>query len=718
MKPETRKRFDDIYARNEIMSLAKKGEFGSDLEKMTRKELVAYVIKNRITFPNRGPMANKPIPSNTMKNKAWLIDRIKTVNQKAQVEADQMNFEQGVLVNALNTAIHRRGSDDLLSLQRSGASNKQLKEFLGDIWGIQQGFDIDYFDENGKRVDGYVQLKGGKNPRMMFMFDGRSEGNTESSGKQVELKGAKLLQMMRKNAESEIEIPYDLSSGKLKKAVSVSRDRDNVRLWLAHDWVPDDTSPIFMFKDLSDKVQTKLIKTAMENTNNNLNGALRPTNFALNAWREDLLDDEISRYEVNGKLAIVSDKAYEEFYGSLIKMNPKEFKETATDSESLTDFSDLLGYMNGLYNKPGDDFWDQVIEDGPIYEGVKLGKGLREANDRARLRQTTADQERKLVELEKEISKDRLRKVRGISNPVKNDWVLDSNWVEYFTKNMPVDEVNEIREILLQNEELGSNVLWGNVDFRTNINNPMRTDKKTNISAYRGKNVVLDKSGELKDLYKYGFYDPVKDENKKASTAFSKSSFVFSRTYKDKHGRRRRYVSRNAGQGLIIWNDPTVARKIAKVGRSNGWLVRTIPVKGGFVNIANKPKIDEMDGWMDHKGLKGWGGNLTKGEGSGDPFEKKNSKPRGPYYRKKYPSCVEKASESSGLSKEVHMKSFRRGYGAAKTNPSSVRNKNTGKKRPGGWPKSQRMTPTQWGCARTKKLGRLKREANFDQDLI
>ena len=726
-----------------------------NINEMTRKELVDYVVRNKITFPNRGPMANKPIPSNTMKNKAWLIDRIETVNQEAKVESNQKEFEEKILIDALNYALRRVDDDRVLELQRSGASNDELKDFVGNRFGIWSGSTFDYFNEDDKLVFGYVQLKGGKNPKLTFTYDDRNKGDTKSSGKKVELKGAKLLRMIRQNVVSEVNL--DAEENGIIRTSRVSIDRDNAEKWLAHDWIPDSTESIFMFKELPEKVQNKLIKTAMDNTYQ-LSETESPRfedKRERESYREDMIADEVSRYEIDGKLALISETAYEEFFGDLIKLKPKEFKETATDPKSITDFSDILGYMNRIYNTGIEEFFDDEsnYKSGiglPVWEGSDafwgdeerrlsgvyideddLGKGLREANDRARLRKTTLSYQEELAQLEKIIRTGRLKKVRGISQPVKNDDYMDSFWVEQFTKNMPVEEANEIREILLQNEELGSNVIWGNVQFTTNMNTPLRTDQKTDISNYEFQKMLsqyrtnpekpsafekrwgLDKSGELKDLYAFTFYDPVKDINKKASTSFSKSGFAFSRTYKDKNGRKRRYVSRNAGNGLIIWNDPTVARKIAKVGRSNGWLVRTIPVKGGYVNIANKPKIDEI---MDK--VEGWGGNLTKGEGSGSLFEKKNSKPAGPYYRKKYPACVDNASRKSGLSKEVHQESFKRGYGAAITNPASVRNRTTGKKRPGGWPKSQRMTPTQWGCARTKKLGRLKDRANFDQDLI
>jgi len=54
-----------------------------DLEGLTKKQLMdQYIIKHQIPYPNRGPMANKPIFKNTKKNKKWLIDRILEFSRK------------------------------------------------------------------------------------------------------------------------------------------------------------------------------------------------------------------------------------------------------------------------------------------------------------------------------------------------------------------------------------------------------------------------------------------------------------------------------------------------------------------------------------------------------------------------------------------------------------------------------------------------------------
>jgi hypothetical protein len=79
----------------------------------------------------------------------------------------------------------------------------------------------------------------------------------------------------------------------------------------------------------------------------------------------------------------------------------------------------------------------------------------------------------------------------------------------------------------------------------------------------------------------------------------------------------------------------------------------------------------------------------------------------------RYPSCVTKASARSGISKGRLLKSYKRGIGAWRTNPGSVRNVRGVKGGPG-----PKMSKEQWACARVNKLARLKRRAGYDQDLL
>lgn len=79
----------------------------------------------------------------------------------------------------------------------------------------------------------------------------------------------------------------------------------------------------------------------------------------------------------------------------------------------------------------------------------------------------------------------------------------------------------------------------------------------------------------------------------------------------------------------------------------------------------------------------------------------------------RYPSCVKTASKKSGISKPKLLKSYKRGIGAWKTNPSSVRNKRGVKGGPG-----KRMSKQRWACARVNKLARLKKRAGYDRDLL
>ena len=79
----------------------------------------------------------------------------------------------------------------------------------------------------------------------------------------------------------------------------------------------------------------------------------------------------------------------------------------------------------------------------------------------------------------------------------------------------------------------------------------------------------------------------------------------------------------------------------------------------------------------------------------------------------KYPACVKKASKRSGISKAKLLKSYKRGIGAWRTNPGSVRNVKGKKGGPG-----KKMGKEQWACARVNKLARLKKRAGYDKDLL
>jgi len=79
----------------------------------------------------------------------------------------------------------------------------------------------------------------------------------------------------------------------------------------------------------------------------------------------------------------------------------------------------------------------------------------------------------------------------------------------------------------------------------------------------------------------------------------------------------------------------------------------------------------------------------------------------------RYPSCVKTASKKSGISKSKLLKSYKRGIGAFKTQPGSVRNVRGVK---GG--RGPKMSKEQWACARVNKLARLKKRAGYDQDLL
>ena len=70
---------------------------------------------------------------------------------------------------------------------------------------------------------------------------------------------------------------------------------------------------------------------------------------------------------------------------------------------------------------------------------------------------------------------------------------------------------------------------------------------------------------------------------------------------------------------------------------------------------------------------------------------------------RRYPTCVTNASKRSGIPKSKLLKSYKRGIGAHRTNPGSVRNVRGVKGGPG-----KKMSAQQWACARVNKLARLR----------
>ena len=110
---------------------------------------------------------------------------------------------------------------------------------------------------------------------------------------------------------------------------------------------------------------------------------------------------------------------------------------------------------------------------------------------------------------------------------------------------------------------------------------------------------------------------PTKNNRKNPLKFNSKTTFQFSRNYKIDTGTGKkmnvRYVSRKAGEGLVIWKDKKFARKAAKEARKRGYLIRTIPVSGGFVNLAARrqhwpeyhPRYSEANrDYLESKGIE------------------------------------------------------------------------------------------------------------------
>ncbi len=74
---------------------------------------------------------------------------------------------------------------------------------------------------------------------------------------------------------------------------------------------------------------------------------------------------------------------------------------------------------------------------------------------------------------------------------------------------------------------------------------------------------------------------------------------AFRRIYRDARGRDLEYTSNNTNSGLVIWKDQESARQSARIARSRGWLIRTVPIgpktKRRWVNLGNN-KLLKMKG--------------------------------------------------------------------------------------------------------------------------
>ncbi len=79
-------------------------------------------------------------------------------------------------------------------------------------------------------------------------------------------------------------------------------------------------------------------------------------------------------------------------------------------------------------------------------------------------------------------------------------------------------------------------------------------------------------------------------KNERAVIFNPNSTFQFARTFGNKKGQKIRYVSRKAGDGLVIWREQGFARLAAENARRKGYLIRTVPVAGGYVNLMAKRK--------------------------------------------------------------------------------------------------------------------------------
>lgn len=164
-------------------------------------------------------------------------------------------------------------------------------------------------------------------------------------------------------------------------------------------------------------------------------------------------------------------------------------------------------------------------------------------------------------------------------------WVFDANDDTYEGElvGLPYDLKyvgGELRPVILPDGEItfrpsmfvdGDEVTWGGLSHPSKLSTWQDTPK-VNLSEW--DNVKIGR----------GKIDP-------SQIRFSDKTFKFSRSYKDSKGRTIKYESKPAGKGLVVWKNKEYAKTTARRARELGWLVRTVPVGNGWVNIANPSRL-------------------------------------------------------------------------------------------------------------------------------
>lgn len=147
-----------------------------------------------------------------------------------------------------------------------------------------------------------------------------------------------------------------------------------------------------------------------------------------------------------------------------------------------------------------------------------------------------------------------------------------------FKNNLPYDLAfvqGVERPVLFPNGELTMEPSLGAISWRINRDGPAATFASTTDFPITDNEYVKVGKGAAK-----------------LKTRFSETTFKFSRSFKDRRGKKTRYESKPAGAGLVIWKEKRNAQASGQRARELGWLIRTVPVGGGWVNLANFSKIN------------------------------------------------------------------------------------------------------------------------------
>tara|TARA_B110000444_G_scaffold260076_1_gene305810 strand:- start:854 stop:2485 length:1632 start_codon:yes stop_codon:yes gene_type:complete len=147
--------------------------------------------------------------------------------------------------------------------------------------------------------------------------------------------------------------------------------------------------------------------------------------------------------------------------------------------------------------------------------------------------------------------------------------------IERYSKmtNQPVGKNRKISNFAQIKSDLSRNIATFPEDYN---------ERGESINFAQNSKRYTNKDGTPKNKLQW--------KNDRAVIFNPNSTFQFSRKFGNKKGQSITYVSRKAGDGLVVWREQGIARLAAANARKKGYLIRTVPISGGYVNLMAKRK--------------------------------------------------------------------------------------------------------------------------------